>query len=240
MAILTPDIVLKHWLEGLPGKLYRDEERRTIMRHLHGWTGQHAIQIGGVLHPLPIQATRLYLTVGWGSNSDGTIRAMPEELPFSTDSVEVVVLPHILELHANPHAVLREAHRVLVPEGKLLVTGFSPFSPFGLVDLVRRVRPGQAERRRLLAAGRVRDWMALLGFVPVPPPVADGAGPASWRRSVAGARRMGVEMVGGYVISAVKRVMWVRPVVSQWRPRRLVVVGLAEPSSRAAQRDSGA
>ena len=36
-------------------------------------------------------------------------------LPVESDSVDVVVLPHILEFEAQPHEALRESARVIVP-----------------------------------------------------------------------------------------------------------------------------
>ena len=39
-------------------------------------------------------------------------------LPFATQSLDLVVLPHVLEFSAEPHQVLREVERVLIPEGQ--------------------------------------------------------------------------------------------------------------------------
>src|SRR5690606_23939020 len=55
-----------------------------------------------------------------------------EELPFASQSIDLLVLPHSLELSPEPHRLLREAERVLVPEGKLLVTCFNPYSLWGV------------------------------------------------------------------------------------------------------------
>ena len=48
-----------------------------------------------------------------------------EELPFATHSIDLVVMPHILEFTEDPHQVLREVERVLVPEGHVVITGFN-------------------------------------------------------------------------------------------------------------------
>jgi len=53
-------------------------------------------------------------------------------LPFPEASLDLVVLPHTLELSADPHHVLREVERVLVPEGRVVVAGFNPNSFWGL------------------------------------------------------------------------------------------------------------
>ena len=52
-------------------------------------------------------------------------------LPFPAASLDLLVLPHTLELSADPHHVLREVERVLVPEGRVVISGFNPASWWG-------------------------------------------------------------------------------------------------------------
>ena len=81
-----------------------------------------------------------------------------EELPFAAQSLDLIALPHALECAADPHALLREADRVLRPEGRLLVAGFNPISLWG-------ARPAfLPQGSRLIGAPRLRDWLRLLGF----------------------------------------------------------------------------
>jgi SAM-dependent methyltransferase len=54
------------------------------------------------------------------------------DLPFATQSLDLIVLPHILEFAAEPHQVLREVERVLIPEGQVIICGFNPHSTWGL------------------------------------------------------------------------------------------------------------
>ncbi|HEV7431516.1 MAG TPA: methyltransferase domain-containing protein [Steroidobacteraceae bacterium] len=84
-------------------------------------------------------------------------------LPISSSTIDVVVLPHSLEIEPDPRAVLREAERVLVGEGQLIVLGFRPWSLWGLRAAASRTGypPGVG---RLLSERRLRDWLALLGF----------------------------------------------------------------------------
>jgi hypothetical protein len=56
-----------------------------------------------------------------------------------------------LELARDPHHALREVERVLVPEGRVVISGFNPASLWGLRQ----------------SAGRVRRSM---GFGPAPKP----------------------------------------------------------------------
>jgi SAM-dependent methyltransferase len=97
-----------------------------------------------------------------------------DALPFDSNSLDLVVLPHALELARDPHLALREVERVLVPEGRVVVVGFNPASLWGL-----RQRLGHWRRRLTMrsvpplflpSAGefmryrRLRDWLRLLSF----------------------------------------------------------------------------
>jgi SAM-dependent methyltransferase len=88
-----------------------------------------------------------------------------EELPFEAQSIDLVVLPHVLEFSEAPHQVLREVERVLVPEGQIVITGFNPASLWGLRQ--RFFRFGMAPllpAGQLIALSRAKDWLKLLSF----------------------------------------------------------------------------
>ncbi len=85
--------------------------------------------------------------------------------PWQADSLDLVVLPHTLELSADPHACLREVARVLIPEGQVLITGLNPLSLWGWQPLRGSSRRlGGAAAQDLIAYRRMRDWLRLLGF----------------------------------------------------------------------------
>lgn len=92
-------------------------------------------------------------------------------LPFAENSLDLVTLPHTLELNADPHATLREVGRVLVPEGRVVVSGLNPASLWGLrqrrARLMRRVGFGEPylpDRGEFIGYRRLRDWLRLLNF----------------------------------------------------------------------------
>jgi SAM-dependent methyltransferase len=91
------------------------------------------------------------------------IVASSSGLPIASGSIDAVVLAHSLEIEPDPGAVLREAERVLVGEGQLVVLGFRPWSLWGLRAAANRggYPPGLG---RLLSERRLRDWLTLLGF----------------------------------------------------------------------------
>jgi SAM-dependent methyltransferase len=80
-------------------------------------------------------------------------------------------LPHSLELSPDPHATLREAERVLMPEGKLIICGFNPLSLWGFKQkrshLYKRLNFGELylpEAGEMITYRRLRDWLRLLNF----------------------------------------------------------------------------
>ncbi|TDR30194.1 class I SAM-dependent methyltransferase [Hydromonas duriensis] len=85
-------------------------------------------------------------------------------LPFASDSMDLLVLPHTLDDHPEPHAVLREAYRVLRPEGRMIILGFNPFSLWGAKAMFRRWRgqPWWAYRHQAIHIRRLKDWLQLL------------------------------------------------------------------------------
>ena len=92
-------------------------------------------------------------------------------LPFPENSLDLVVLPHALELNVDPHAALRDVERVLVPEGRVVISGLNPASLWGLrqrrAHLYRRFGAGELflpEAGDTIGYWRMRDWLRLLGF----------------------------------------------------------------------------
>lgn len=89
-----------------------------------------------------------------------------DELPFKTQSVDLVVLPHVLEFAENPHAILREVERILMPEGQVMITGFNHLSLWGARERLGRTlgMPYLPRSADLIAFTRLKDWLKLLGF----------------------------------------------------------------------------
>ncbi len=94
-----------------------------------------------------------------------TLRCDFESLPFPNNCLDLVVMPHALELAHDPHHTLREVARVLVPEGKVVIAGFNPISLWGLWQRVGRWgvrRAAVLPQGEFMAYWRLRDWLRLL------------------------------------------------------------------------------
>lgn len=147
----------------------------------------------------------------------------PEFLPLTESSVDLICLPHVLEQCEDPQQTLREAFRVLVPEGTLILTGVTPFSCLGL-----RARTGWLKQagafKRLFTARRIRDWLNVLGFEIVESHYLMHALPIndqSWLARQARLEKWGActfGMTGGvYFLVAKKRVLNVRLLKPDWK-----------------------
>ena len=119
---------------------------------------QHCTWLRPPAVPDPAPETDVVLPAARCSSVRGRACAMP----VSSDSIDIVILPHIIEFEENPYAVLREAERVLVPEGHLIVAGYNALGLMGAWNLVHR--RGVPWNGRFYTASRVKDWLSVLGF----------------------------------------------------------------------------
>lgn len=132
--------------------------------------------------------------------------------PWPADSLDMVVLPHVLERSADPHACLREVERVLIPEGQVLITGLNPLSFWGWQH-ERAQRHLKDKSAQLIGYRRLRDWLRLLGFEVQVSRFAGwtpALGSERWMRRLDGLDALGQRwwpIFGGvYLILATKRV----------------------------------
>ena len=164
------------------------------------------------------------------------------ELPFASVSLDLVVLPHVLERAADPYQVLREVDRVLRPEGRLIVTGFNPVSLWGARQAMLRgvVRPFLPPDARPIGLPRLRDWLRLLSFEPDRGRFGCYVPPCRTQRWLQ--RLQWVEKAGDrwwpicgalYLLSSVKRVRGMRLIGPAWKP---VPVKAAAVAGRAPVR----
>jgi SAM-dependent methyltransferase len=163
---LKPDS-LHDWLASPAGQYLCTWEQSFLDRAVTDVFGFHALQLGfPVLDTL--QANRMphrwlacdVLPSPWPLGRD-VLLTNYEALPFSDASLDLLVLPHTLELSYDPHATLREVQRVLVPEGRVIICGFNPNSLWGVRKSFRR---GFTEMGDFIGHGRLKDWLRLLSF----------------------------------------------------------------------------
>jgi SAM-dependent methyltransferase len=234
------DTAATDWFEGPLGARVLREEAALAPLALEDVFGFELLQVGAwgpARHLLDGARTQHTTLVAPEMASGVTLCAPLDSLPFRSDSIDAIFLPHTLELMEDPYSVLREAERVLCAEGCLMICGFNPFSGWGVRRAFARYlgRPVfPPHTLRLLSERRLRDWVAVLGFdvdsvygylglLPtkgrLPRPGETGTSRAAW-------------IAGAYLLKARKRVQTMTLVRPKWRARQRVLVGAAEPTSK--------
>ena len=236
----------------MPGRLVLDTESRRLVPLLSNVFGYQLLLVGSgdylsVLPAARVQHCTWLVAPDSAAAESGppvesgpprsTVGGLARMMPIASDSVDIVVLPHVLEFEDDPHGVLREAERVLVPEGHIIVAGYNALGPMGFVRLVRR--RDAPWNGRFYTAFRVRDWLSVLGFDTVAsdgcffrPPlrsdrilrtlrVFESAGPRFWPG-----------LCGTWFLVARKRTATLTPFRPRWRARRKAIrgEGLAGPA----------
>lgn len=228
---------LDEWWQSKTGTYLLKQERTAMNEALPTVFGYYLVQAspwgppGALLEASPIRAR---LLLGERETQGAAVNSNPLHLPFAGDSVDAVFLPHTLERVAEPERVLREAERVLHGEGRLLVLGFHPWGPWGLMRHVGRRAPWNG---RFLRAGRLKEWLNVLGFETLA--VRQLAFRPPWRQRLLLVRSAFLDRLasrataGAYLLVAKKRVFGMTPL----RARRILpqraFSGVAKPTTRS-------
>ena len=185
----------------------------------------------------PDNLPRCLAEPGLGGRREVALVTRFDELPFASQSIDLLVLPHVLEYAQEPHLVLREADRVLVPEGQIVITGFNPASLWGARHWMGRagVRPFLPANSQMIALPRLKDWLKLLSFEVhrgrfgcYAPPVRSESWIGRWSFMEKAGDRWWPVLGSVYTLTAVKRVRGMRLVgLVRKRPERRPVLAAA-------------
>ena len=249
---------MHEWFETPPGRHVLAWERAEFDRAVSDIFGYHALQLG--LPELDALAANRMPHRWLGLRhlrplDDGTRRPSLltdyAALPFEANSLDLVVLPHSLELNLDPHATLREVERVLVPEGKVVISCLNPASLWGLrqrrAHLYRRLGFGSLslpDAGEFIGYRRLRDWLRLLNFE------VEHSHFGCWRPAFttehwlqrtewmddAGARWWPI-LGAVYLVVATKRVRGMRLVGKLWKPAKLPATAPGPVANRQPQHE---
>jgi SAM-dependent methyltransferase len=213
------------WLNSTLGQYLLTREQAMYDAAVGDIFGFNALQLG----MLPLDALKnsripQVLRVG---NREGDTLCESDYLPFAESCIDLVCLPHVLEFSRNPHQTLREAERVLVSEGHLILTGFNPISAWGLKQTLFK-DANYPWNGHFFTLSRIKDWLALLGLEFVSgsmhgyePPISD----EKWLQRFEFADKLGEKwwpMMGGiYFIVAKKRVVNMHLLKPNWKKSAL-------------------
>ena len=228
------------WLATPLGQYLLAREQEYFDKTVADIFGYNAVQLG-----LPgidlLRASRITFRLTADVSAPAGLKTDFRALPIASNSIDLVVLPHVLDFSQNPHQVLREVARVLLPEAQVVISCFNPWSLWG----VRRAF-GRKSRYpwngRFINLPRLKDWLTLLGLEITggqmccysPPCVTerwlarfafmDAAGDRWW--PIAG---------GVYFLQAVKRVRGMRLIMPKWTDRLAPEKALAPAPKKVRQ-----
>jgi SAM-dependent methyltransferase len=150
------------------------------------------------------------------------VQARADDLPFATESIDTLILPHVLEFESDRHQVLREVERVLKPEGRLFVLGLNPFSLNRLTHLTQRNSFWNA---RLIANQHLLEWLSLLKFDADLDVAFSGASQTMIENPEGAWRELKASLCTAYGIRAIKRSYTLIPIESSWLKVPRLVAG---------------
>ncbi len=218
---------LDHWFHTDLGALVLEQEQRRLARIAEGLFGYYLVEVSLLcrqpeyLQDCPI---RHRIRISPCNGPGNRLLALPEQLPVAGDYIDAAILLHTLDFARDPRQVLREVERILIPEGKVVISGFNPWSLWGLW----RAMPGASRRLpwrgHFLSYSQVEDWLSLLGFDVEQAQTLLFRPP--WKRAFLMQwalllERLGERfwpwLAGVYIIVASKRVSTLTPIRPRWR-----------------------
>ena len=229
---------MHHWFDSPPGRYLLAWEQARFDEAVADVFGYHSVQLGMPLLD-GLRANRMpHRWRGMGELSGPVPGAVAPDflthavaLPFADNSLDLLLLPHALELSHDPHTALREAARVLVPEGRVILSGLNPASLWGMrqqrARLAQRFGGGSLylpDVGEFIAPWRLRDWLQLLNFEVdeidfgcYSPAVRSAQWLQRWRWMDRVGERCWPIFGAAYFVVAIKRVHGVRLLEPAWR-----------------------
>lgn len=240
------------WFSSELGQYLQTQELALYDQAVVDLFGFNALQMGGLHMDLlrNSRVTHRFKSADcFDTNQQPSLLCDDDFLPIADASLDLLLLPHRLEFSERPHQTLREAERVMMPEGHLLLSGFNPFSWWGLCHLFktrfcRRKKSADLTENypwsgRFISLNRLKDWLALLGFEIVTIQMCCHVPPFEsqrWQHRFHFMQRLGARwlpLLGGvYFIVAKKRVACMTPLKPNWKKSALTAGLVVRPTQR--------
>jgi predicted SAM-dependent methyltransferase len=158
------------WYQTPRGKLLQQLEADYLKRSITVSCQQTILQIGGLGWENEFIDSSLYknFTVldakSLGYSKARKIQAKSYNLPLQCNSVDMIIIPHLLEFDAFRFQTMREVERVLKPEGVLVVLNFNPWSLWVRYQYLWDKKMADSWGGHFISRPRVLDWLKLLNF----------------------------------------------------------------------------
>ncbi len=152
------------------GKLLQAMEAQYLKRSITSSCKQKQLQIGGLGWETDFIDCSLYQNYiildgkGLGCDCALKINAKAFNLPIQTESIDMIILPHLLEFDAQRFQTMREINRVLKPGGELIILNFNPFSLTVRSQFSWDRKFADSWRAHFISRTRILDWLKLMNF----------------------------------------------------------------------------
>lgn len=174
---------LSDWYQTPLGRQWQQMQMQWVNEEIGCLFGYHLMQVGintgdhfcqqsrinHCFNVMPVVAKKDQDAANINADNNikvkGCLLAQAQNLPLPDDCIDVTILHHALDFAQNPHQVLKEATRVTVPRGYIILIGFNPGSFWGVYQIFARFFSSKSiYKHNRLRLGRVKDWLALLDF----------------------------------------------------------------------------
>lgn len=238
------------WLANFPGQSILLAEQNFLPSLLAQFYGSQALLIGSPRQEVLLNSSsipnRLLLSPFLGHEQRTEFHGIEsglDELPIASGSMDLVLVPHILEYIDNPRQALAEACRIIKPQGHIVIFGFNPLSLWGVKKIYTKEN-NPPWSGSFISAGKVREWLSLADFELINhktflfrPPVQqeklyDKLAFMEWV-----GQKSCLPLGGIYIIVAQAKVIPLTPIKLTWKQKlsdvRMPVVGIPRPSTRS-------
>lgn len=240
---------LSDWFAQPCGQLLLENEQAVINELLPSLFGYHLLQMSMSETVELSQASPIHhrISLMTRPNTNQSVQKKCclvsdfDQLPIESDSVDVVVLHHVLDFSPNPHQVLKEVNRILIPRGHVIIIGFNPFSLFGLWKAFASLFTNNPHwRYSSIAKRRLFDWFKLLDLEKAKvthtffrPPCTSAILLRRLSFLETAGKKLNMPFGGAYVVLARKDVGAIIPIKAPWEKhgKRLMGMATARPTS---------
>ncbi len=157
------------WLESESSKRLLKLQGTWLQDKIASFAGSHLMYHGlskeaAFLQSSPIKHS-FRMGLPW---QQGIVKAnawmQGSEWPLPECALDVVIMQHSLDFTRRPHQMIREAARVVAPNGYLVLIGFNPISLWGGMQKLLPFSATMPWIANTVSAGRLSDWLTLLDF----------------------------------------------------------------------------
>jgi hypothetical protein len=129
------------WYQMPPGSFIWKYEQKLLQEAVAACCGEVLLQVGGKSGFGWLGSDcfkhRVQFVTTANANDGSQVEIALDAWPVLPSSVDVLLLPHVLETVENPENILSEAYEALPLGGKLIVLSFNRVSLWGLKKLLR-------------------------------------------------------------------------------------------------------